>query len=362
MAACSTTKCVHSWHRVDQQQQKGSDTHFDVCALGSACMDQIFQIDDIMSLNMTDRNGLEKKYLAIEVSTKLNVKNVRFYPGGSAANIAVDLSFLSVKTAFLGGVGTDPNGDACLKEFVKQGVDLSSAAVFEDTATGLSVILVTPWGRDRSILAYKGSSDFYCPEHVNEEIVKHCRCFVWTSLTSDSGIAAIERCVDLAAASGALVVGAPSISIIQRRKDDAIRLVKKARVVSMNEEELEALTGEKDTKRGIKVVLGWGVEIVQITLGKEGAWLYHAVAKKVVRTSPPTVTVVDTTGAGDASLSGLIYGVLTSREPEVCGRLAAAMAGMEIGVSGARYGLPKSAAELDQWMAEHPVQQEISDL
>lgn len=36
----------------------------------------------------------------------------------------------------------------------------------------------------------------------------------------------------------------------------------------MNEEELEALTNEKDVRSAISILLGWGLEVVQVTLGK----------------------------------------------------------------------------------------------
>ena len=48
----------------------------DLVALGSSCVDQIFAIDDIMRLNLTDRQHIKKKYLAIEVSTKVLITTI----------------------------------------------------------------------------------------------------------------------------------------------------------------------------------------------------------------------------------------------------------------------------------------------
>ena len=61
---------------------------YDVVCLGSCTMDLIFQVEDIMRMELTDRDNIVKKYVAIENSSKLNVQQVKFYPGGSAANIA----------------------------------------------------------------------------------------------------------------------------------------------------------------------------------------------------------------------------------------------------------------------------------
>ncbi|KAH3766655.1 carbohydrate kinase family protein [Pelomyxa schiedti] len=333
----------------------------DLVALGSTCVDQIFTLDDIMRLELTDRSGTSKKYLAIEVSTKLNVRNVAFYPGGSAANIAVDLSFIGLKTAFFGGIGRDPPGQSCKGDFTKNNVNIECLAEFS-TATGLSVILITPWGRDRSIMAFKGSSDLYSKDFVKPEVLLRAKCFVWTSLTSDSGIGAIEYCLDLCRANNIMCCGAPSISIIQRRKAEAIKLLQKSKITSLNEEELEALTGQTDIRVGIDILLGWGLTVVQITMGKLGAYLAHCASNKLVRTKPPPVTVTDTTGAGDASMAGLIYGLLNNKEPHICAQYAAAMSAMEIETVGCRKGLPNSLAELEAFIASRPIVQEITPL
>jgi len=333
----------------------------DVVALGSSCVDQIFSLDDIMRLELTDRNGADRKYLAIEVSTKLNVRNVSFFPGGSAANIAVDLGIIGLKTAFFGGIGIDPPGQACKEDFLKYGVNLEGLHEF-DTPTGLSVILLTPWGRDRSIMAFKGSSDMYSKIYCKDDALRRARCFVWTSLTSDSAFGAIEHCIDVCTEAGVLIAAAPSISILQRRKKDCKRLMKKCKLTSMNEEELEVLTGEKDPRAGIKVLLGWGLEIVQITLGKQGAYLAYKQYNKLIKTKPPPVTVTDTTGAGDASISGLIYGVLAGKEPEVCAKYAGAMSAMEIESPGVRKGLPTNKEELEKFIASRTIPQETFTL
>ena len=65
---------------------------YDVIGLGSCTLDLIFEVDDIMRLDIVDRDKIEKKYICIENSSKLNVKTVKSYPGGSAANISCDLS------------------------------------------------------------------------------------------------------------------------------------------------------------------------------------------------------------------------------------------------------------------------------
>ena len=67
---------------------------------------------------------------------------------------------------YLGGLGKDPSGEICVTDLIQHGVDTSKIQFFDDDATAHSVILMTPWGRDRSILAYKGTNDLFSKEHV----------------------------------------------------------------------------------------------------------------------------------------------------------------------------------------------------
>mgnify|MGYP006282261403 CR=1 FL=1 len=333
---------------------------YDVVGLGSCTMDCIFKVDDVMRMDLIDRDKNEKKYIGIEHSSKLNVNEVKFYPGGSAANIAVDLSNIGMKTAYIGGIGTDSSGDSALKDLKTHGVDVSGIKRFEEEVTATSVILITPWGRDRSILAYKGANNLFGPKHINEEMLKSTKCFAWTSLTSDNGIAAIRKCIELARASGALIAGAPSISIIKKRPEDAKQILKQCDVTSMNDEEIEALTGTKDAISGMRTLFDWGLQIVNVTFGKEGQWISDG--KILVRTKPPKVFPADTTGAGDATMSGIIYGKLQGKSLAESARIASSLSAMEIEAPGVRVGTPQEWKQLNNFMQRHTIEQETVGL
>ena len=78
----------------------------ELITIGSNTLDILIQIDDILRFELFDKDII-KKYTAIEYSRKLNVKNVRFVPGGSGANIAANCSMLGLKSAYIGIMGND---------------------------------------------------------------------------------------------------------------------------------------------------------------------------------------------------------------------------------------------------------------
>ena len=332
---------------------------FDVTGLGSCTMDMIFSVDDVLRMELIDKQGLQKKYMAIEYSSKLNVKSVNFHPGGSAANVTTNLSNIGLSTAFIGGVGDDMNGIVCLDDMRSKGVDISGVKIFNNEKTAISIILLTPWGRDSSILAYKGANNLFGEEHIHEDKLLSTKCFIWTSLTSDNGIKAIERCIELTKSRNGLIAGAPSISIIKNRQEETVRLLKKSDIVSMNEEELDALTGETNPLKGMIKLFNWGLKIVNITFGKHGQWISDG--KKLVKTHPPKVFMQDTTGAGDATMSGILYGILNEKNLEETAKIAASLSAMEIEVEGVRVGTPINFSELEDFIKTHKILQEITN-
>lgn len=333
---------------------------YDVVGLGSCTMDMIFSVDDVMRMNIVNKDKSEKKYMAIEHSSKLNVKSVKFHPGGSAANITCNLSHIGLKTAFIGGIGNDMNGKVCLEDMKNHGVDISGVNIFDEDTTAISVILLTPWGKDSSILAYKGANNLFSEKSIPEDKLLSTSCFVWTSLTSDNGIKAIRRCIKLTKSVNGLIAGAPSISIIKNRSEETISLLKECDVTSMNEEELHALTGEQDVSKGMKTLFDWGLKIVNITSGKEGQWLSDG--KIIIKTKPPKVFVEDTTGAGDATMGGIIFGLLKKKTLQETAKIAAALSAMEIEAPGVRVGTPLEYSDLDNFIRQNEITQEVIDI
>jgi len=169
----------------------------------------------------------------------------------------------------------------------------------------------------------------------------------------------IEKCIKLTKSMDNLIAGAPSISIIKNRPKEAVSLLKESDIVSMNEEELAALTKEIDPIKGMKILFDWGLNIVNITFGKEGQWLSDG--KNIIKTTPPKVFLQDTTGAGDAAMSGILYGILKKKSLKDTAKLAAVLSAMEIEVEGVRVGTPVNLSELEKFIGLHEIKQKIED-
>jgi len=252
-----------------------SNENPELITIGSCTLDCMIQVKDILRFELYDRdkegNQTVKKYTAIEYSKKLNIESVRFIPGGSAANIAVDCAMLGLKSAYLGILGKDFSANICLDDMKKRGVDLSNVFQTDKDSTAYSVILRTEWGKDRSILAYKGANNLLEPSDVNEDFFEGIKAFAWTSLTTEGGCKAIEKAISLTKNRGGEVFAAPSMSIIKNNPEWARKLIESSDVVSLNKEEAQEFTGQLDTIHMIRKLLKLGIKLISITDGPNGS-------------------------------------------------------------------------------------------
>jgi sugar/nucleoside kinase (ribokinase family) len=327
----------------------------DLITIGSCTLDVIIEIDDILRFELLDKDVI-KKYTAIEYSRKLNVKSIRFVPGGSGANIAANGAMLGLKTAYIGIVGNDFSADICLSDLKNRGVDLSNLIKTDRDKTALSIILKTQWGKDRSILAYKGANNLLTPSDVKEEIFKNVKAFAWTSLTSDDSCKAIEKAINLTKQNKAKVFAAPSISIIKNNPEWARKLISQSDFLSLNKEEAQEFTGEKDTHHMIHQFLDLGISLISITDGPNGSIISDG--KEIINSGIYSVgKVEDTTGAGDAFLSGILISILNNFNLEKTSKMATAMSYLECKEIGVREGLPNSLKELEDFINNNVIKQ-----
>ncbi len=83
-----------------------------------------------------------------------------------------------------------------------------------------------------------------------------------------------------------------------------------------------SLPNEKEVIAGARELIGRGIELVVVSMGKEGACF--VTAGEAVLARPPDIEVKSTVGAGDAMVAGVISGQLQQLSLGDCARLATA--------------------------------------
>ncbi|HXF59141.1 MAG TPA: PfkB family carbohydrate kinase, partial [Candidatus Saccharimonadales bacterium] len=128
---------------------------------------------------------------------------------------------------------------------------------------------------------------------------------------------------------------------IHGKRPELLEIMKRIRILLINEEEARELTGEALTHKAARAILDLGPEAVVIKQGEHGAFLQ---SRDLYFTCPavPIETVIDPTGAGD-TFAGGFFGALarmgrltdrTLRAAVVYGSVLASFTVEDFGVAG----------------------------
>lgn len=236
--------------------------------------------------------------------------------GGAPANVAVGLAALGVEVAIMGKVGADEFGLFLKEELEAAGVDTRALALTAEGPTGLAFVSLTETG-ERDFLFYGSPSadQLLRPEDIDLDLVRECRLFHFRglSLTTEAGRDASLGAAQAAREAGGVVTFDPNLRLHQWREPQRARAGLRegavvAQVVKLNAEELEFLFPDESGEEAELSLLGMGSGAVLVTEGEHGCRVRTAELRLDV--PGERVEAVDTTGAGDAFMAGLIYGLL----------------------------------------------------
>ncbi|OIJ11814.1 carbohydrate kinase [Anaerobacillus alkalilacustris] len=275
-------------------------------------------------------------------------------PGGAPANVAVGLARLGVESTFLGKVGDDVLGRFLKETLENFGVLTDQMSFTKDVRTGAVFVTLAEDGERSFDFYIDPSADrFLSEEDLNEKLFqsKQILHFGSISLISEPSKSATEKAVKLAKENGMIVSYDPNLRLglwenEQVARETIISMLGQADVLKISEEELEFITGEKDIDQGVALLSNYDIPLILITLGSEGSYIFLHGEKTHVEAMK--VNAVDTTGAGDAFVSGILYNLekrqnvksLTLEEVKEIARFASVSGGLAASTKGAMTALP----------------------
>jgi fructokinase len=239
-------------------------------------------------------------------------------PGGSPYNVALGLARLGAPVRFVGRISGDPLGSILRHHAVRSGLDLS-LSVDAPEPTTVALVELDAAGTAQYRFGVDGTADFQFTAAELARIPEDVAAVHFGSLTSwtppgDARVAA--RVAELHAA-GVTVTYDPNIR--PRLQPDAAAaraqvegVLPSVDLVKTSEEDLAHLHPGRDVEDVAREWLARGPQAVVITRGGDGS---AAVTAAGATARPPRpVEVVDTVGAGDAFMSGLLDALLRRGE------------------------------------------------
>ncbi|PYI51217.1 PfkB family carbohydrate kinase [Paenibacillus flagellatus] len=253
------------------------------------------------------------------------VDTFRKAAGGAPANVAAAVAKLGGRSRFIGKVGADPFGEFLQRTLAETGVE--PALLFTDEArTGLAFVSLRDDG-ERDFLFFRDpAADMLLrKEEVEEAWLRDAAVYHFgsVSLIAEPCRGTTLDAARRARAHGALVSYDPNVRLpLWRNADFARRTIADqlplADLVKVSEEEVDFLYGT-GVEKGARLMLELGPRCVVVTLGAAGCRVFTPSGDVTVPGMP--VEAVDTTGAGDGFVGGLLWrlaesGVTASRLAE----------------------------------------------
>ena len=232
--------------------------------------------------------------------------------GGAPANVAVGLARLGCKVGLMTLVGPDAFGTFVRDRLAAEGIDTSGVGVHRTAKTGVTFVSVGAHG-ERSFLFFRHpSADQMIAAHdVDEAFFPRARIVhVGSStLAREPSRGATLKALTSAKRAGCLVSTDPNwrAHLWENPAEAAPMLqslVAQSDIVKISDDELAPLTGVTDPEAGAKKLRALGPPLVVVTLGARGCYVEHAAGSDWL--PGERVEVVDTTGAGDGFVAGML--------------------------------------------------------
>lgn len=260
--------------------------------------------------------------------------------GGAPANVAVGIARLGGKSGFIGRVGLDPFGKFMHATLRKEKVNTEFMTFDPAQRTSTVVVALDDEGERSFTFMVRPSADLFLqaddlPTFQQGEWLHSCSIALSAEPSRTTTLLAMQHMRE----AGGFVSFDPNIradlwqdpQMLHRCLVSAFDL---ADVVKLSEEELALITAATDLRIGMKILAKrFAIKLLLVTQGKAGVLALFQNDFFHYPSSP--VISVDTTGAGDAFVAGLLWQLaqagLPNTEPELavylksaqrCGALA----------------------------------------
>jgi len=304
-----------------------------VVVLGIVCADVIARPVD----------GIPKRGLLVPID------QLELHTGGCATNVGIDLARLGVACSVLGKIGRDSFGDLVLHTLDQEGVDTRGLRRADGVQTAATVVLVGPDG-ERSFLHCLGANATFVSEDVDMELVR------WADILVVAGSLLMPK-LDGEPTAEVLRVAREcgAVTLLDTAWDASGRWMKSIEMCLPfcdyflpSEAEAAMLSGVTEPEAMGASFVARGARNVIIKLGDRGC-LLRTEDGVIEHVAAPAVSVVDTTGAGDAFVAGFTVGLVHGWDASRCAHLAVTVGAMCVTATGASSGV-RSFAETVQVM------------
>ena len=232
-------------------------------------------------------------------------------PGGAPANVAVGLQRLGAQSEFWGAVGDDPFGEFLRDTVGAEGVDVSRLQLRSERTTIAWVATLASGNKEICFYRNPGADAHFDSTQIGDDAFEgadifHCGS---VSLSLEPSRSAQFELARRARKAGVLVSFDPNWrpslwADFDEARDLIWQMMPLSDIVKVADEEWEFVTGTSDFAGGAARIRERGPRLVVMTRGADGAAWNCATGQGEV--AGFAVKAVDTLGAGDAFVAGML--------------------------------------------------------
>src|SRR5699024_8618713 len=261
-------------------------------------------------------------------------------------------------------VGEDVVGRFLQETLESYEVEQHQMQFSSDVRTGV-VFVTNAADGERSFEFYidPSADRFLEADEINEADLTSHKILHFGSISLIGNLAkeATETAVKLAKENDMLVSYDPNLRLSlweseQHARKTIISMFSETVILKLSEEELEFVTGEKTIHRGVDQLQKYDIPLIIVTLGADGCYVFTSAGH--LQVPAMEVKAIDTTGAGDAFVSGMLYSIhefagdireLSLTEAARMATFAAVSGGLAASTKGAMTALP-TLREVEEYL------------
>jgi sugar/nucleoside kinase (ribokinase family) len=295
-------------------------------------------MSDIICVGILVADVLGKPVDSLPEKGKLGlVDRMSLQIGGCAANVAIDLAKLGLKTTVIGKIGDDNFGKFLLDTLNSEQVDISGLIIDKKVSTSASMVMISGDG-ERSILHSFGANAKFGFDEINLDVVRKSKILLiaGTFLMPDFDGEGTRKLLKFAKENGVLCC-------MDTAWDSKGQWLKK--IESSLEyldwfmpsyDEACEMSGKTKPEEIARFFQSNGVKNVIVKLGGEGCFVKQENETGYTVRAFTKVKAIDTSGAGDSFCAGFVAGLNKGWPVHDCAEFANAVGAhciMEIGTT-----------------------------
>jgi len=251
------------------------------------------------------------------------ISELSYGVGGSAANVAIGMTRLGGSCTLVGKVGLDTSGRMVVDELLREKVPVGHVKADLVKRTGLTIIILRRSG-EISMYGDKGAAEELRPEDVLGIKPEGCDSLHIASLRLDTSIAAAE----MSRRMGLYVTFDPGRELASRGIEQIRPIFPQLDLLLLNLREATALTAVDGPEGAAAALQRAGASNVIVKMGGRGAFFKGVEGEFFIPALE--VKAVDSTGAGDAFATGLLFALGSGDGYREALEFASAVAAMKV--------------------------------